>query len=246
LVGYTNGIYQIQEHTFSDMLEFDRLWEQAHALQWEDRFSVLRSAAVLYRGAFLNGITGHAWRDEIANKYRKRMGWLKWQLAGLYFRDGQNQEAINLLEDAIDINPYFQNGIEDLMRVLHYQEEHAQAVHSFNLWAARLKADLDIEPSDRLKSVQMRVADAMPVTRAFSSGTLSRAGMRGPRSLPRLTAPPALTSQDELAQQPYVFAANMDEMKAKMRATGYVPEDERPGYIAPPAFPTEAHKDATK
>jgi DNA-binding SARP family transcriptional activator len=176
---YDNGIYKCQDHTWCDVLEFEQLWDQAHAMPWEDRFSTLRSAAVLYRGAFLNGISNHYWRDEVANKFRKRMGWLKWQLAGLYFRDGQFQEAVTLLEEAMEINPYFSNGMEDLMRVLNHMEEHAQAVHTFNLWAERIKRDLDIEPSDRMGQLKIRIGDAVSdVTRPFAPGALQRAGVR--------------------------------------------------------------------
>src|SRR5260370_22237351 len=197
---YDNGVYKCQDHTWCDVLEFERLWDQAHAMPWEDRFSILRSAAVLYRGAFLNGISNHYWRDEITNKLRNRMGWLKWQLAGLYFYDGQFQEAMTLLEESLDINPYFSNGMEDLMRVLNHMEEHAQAVHTFNLWAERVKRDLDTEPSDRMGQLKIRIGDAVSdVTRPFAPGALQRAGVRGPRSLPRLhslsDSPPATVAR---------------------------------------------------
>src|SRR5260221_5402112 len=103
---------------------------------------------------------------------------------------------MTLLEEAMDINPYFQNGMEDLMRVLNHMEEHAQAVHTFNLWAERIKRDLDIEPSDRMGQLKIRIGDAVSdVTRPFAPGALQRAGVRGPRSLPRLhslsDSPPA-------------------------------------------------------
>jgi hypothetical protein len=83
----------------------------------------------------------------------------------------------------------------------------------------------------------MRVADAVPVTHAFSSGALMRSGMRGPRSLPRLT------SQDEPATPP--LARNLDELYAKMRASGHTPEHERPEYVAPPPF-SERNKKTSK
>src|SRR5260221_14383664 len=93
---------------------------------------------------------------------------------------------MTLLEEAMDINPYFSNGMEDLMRVLNHMEEHAQAVHTFNLWAERVKRDLDIEPSDRMNQLKIRVGDAVPdVTRAFTSGALRRGGEGGRRPPPR-------------------------------------------------------------
>jgi hypothetical protein len=87
----------------------------------------------------------------------------------------------------MEINPYFQNGMEDLMRVLNHMEEHAQAVYTFTLWKDRVKRDLDIEPSDRMNQLKIRIGDAVSdVTGAFGTGAMRRAGIRGPRSLPRL------------------------------------------------------------
>src|SRR5260221_10700471 len=136
---------------------------------------------------------------------------------------------MTLLEEAMDINPYFSNGMEGLMRVLNHMEEHAQAVHTFNLWAERVKRDLDIEPSDRMNQLKIRVGDAVPdVTRAFTSGALRRVGMRGPRSLPRLH------SMSDSGSSPATVGRTWADLQAKMGSYPSASSSTNPNTPTPP------------
>lgn len=194
-VALRDGVYQFVGSVLCDAVEFDHLHERSRTLEFGDRYDTLQRAVALYRAPFLQGISGYVWVDELRTQYERRVGWMHYQLAALYFADEQYQESLSHLERALLQNPFFDAAVEDLMRVLFFMDQPIQALHVFDVYAERVNATFGCPPPRTLRELRVKVAQDLaavgapaPVTGAFSEGRMRRQGIVRTHSRPRLRA----------------------------------------------------------
>lgn len=138
------------EYWSCDVTELERAFDK---LDWE-------TVVQRYEGEFLLGthIFGVApelefWIEEKRQRLRERAHAALWKLAEFKRAIGKEHEAIELLRRALALGICDEVLLRELVVLLHERGDRAGAIEVYKRFAARLEADLEVEPAPETQSL---------------------------------------------------------------------------------------------
>lgn len=191
LITNQNGIYRLTESVWVDVIEYERLYEQARmAESLYDQYGAYRRVAQLYQGDFLDGIEKNAWVAENRARYRNYQAWLCVTLASIHHEQGEYHEANYFLDEALYVNPRFDPAVEQKIRLYDQLSQRSEAVELYHTYENRIMMELGVKPAPSIARLiaRMEAAPNGQVTSPFSEIHMRKASL-GPR---RMTPVPRL------------------------------------------------------
>ncbi|HLK56032.1 MAG TPA: AAA-like domain-containing protein [Chthonomonadaceae bacterium] len=145
------------KHVTTDVLEFDALLKRARGTAAVAERALLREQAIaLYRGALLTGCY-EDWALRAQSVYQGHYGEALADWAQDLERQQNWEEASIAARRAIDADPFRETAMLVLMRVLARQGHPTRAIEAFRRLQARLREEMDIEPSQELRQLVKRL-----------------------------------------------------------------------------------------
>jgi DNA-binding SARP family transcriptional activator/TolB-like protein len=127
-----------------------------------------QSAVNLYRGELLSGflISGSPEFDQWLDKERARLKTqaidAAWRLSSRSTESGDQESAQRWAKRAIELDPYSEEGMRRLLGLLDKSGNRAEAIRIYEDFRARLKRDLDIEPSSETRGLAQSLRISQP------------------------------------------------------------------------------------
>ncbi|HEY0672898.1 MAG TPA: BTAD domain-containing putative transcriptional regulator [Longimicrobiales bacterium] len=148
-------------------LNWEKWW--CDAVELRAALAAQRYAEVLnlYRGELLGGFHVNAspefdqWLDAERAAAREDAATASLQLAAEAVASGDADLAIACLRKALAIKPFEESILQRLMDLLHRKGEGHTALTEYERFAARLAADLELEPSRQSTEVALRIRDSL-------------------------------------------------------------------------------------
>jgi DNA-binding SARP family transcriptional activator/TolB-like protein len=184
-------------------LDLDRCWCDVMVFDDSIEAEEWQAAAELYQGDLLPGLhlsevpEFERWLDETRTQLRGAAVRAASQLSKRHDAQGRSSDAIRWARRAIELSPYDEDAIRRLLALLIKAGDRAGAIQVYELFAQRLEADLELEPSADTVTLIESVHRAVP-----SDESPSRAGQRLSQPVPA----------KEPSEDPYMGApANLDQ-----------------------------------
>jgi TolB-like protein/DNA-binding SARP family transcriptional activator len=136
-------------------------------------------ALALYRGELLAGFHISAapdferWLDEERSRLRQRAGEAAWALAAAREREGDAAGAVEAARRATALASPDETALRRLLLMLERLGERAAAVRAYEAFAAKLKAEYELEPSAETQALVARIRSAAPPVGPLSGGAAS-------------------------------------------------------------------------
>ena len=107
-------------------------------------------AAALYTGRYFSD-KAYEWTLNTSTRLENDFKTLIYRLATEYMKTGDQKAACSAIARILEQDPYEEEAVEKLMSLLLYSGENAAAARVYREYEEKLKAELDIAPSDDLK-----------------------------------------------------------------------------------------------
>lgn len=127
-----------------------------------DEMATLERAVTLYRGDYLPEAPAHDW--VLAERERLRELYLRagCRLAALQLEDGRANAALELAQTLLGYDPCWEEAHRLVIRALAGLGNRAAALRAFETCAARLRAELDVEPAPATRELQRQLLEQDP------------------------------------------------------------------------------------
>jgi DNA-binding SARP family transcriptional activator len=129
-----------------DAWEFERLIDDAERKEnAADAIVELRAAVALYRGEFCDDVY-YSWLEPVRERYRGLFIEACARLAYLLSTVGEHDEALSVLDRAIQVDPVCEDLVRRAIAVEATLGRRSSALARYRRLEARLDAELDVEP----------------------------------------------------------------------------------------------------
>jgi predicted ATPase/DNA-binding SARP family transcriptional activator len=126
-------------------------------LEGFDVVTALQSALSLYHDHFMNGETAGRWRDEEQDRLRRLYCDVGERLGCVLQQRGDFKDAAAAFEQVIAKEPLHEGAHRGLIECLAQLGHRARALRHFERYAARLEAELELEPEPELVELSERI-----------------------------------------------------------------------------------------
>ena len=160
----------------------------------ENRAALLRKAIGIYRGEYLSGEAGELWLMNFRNYFRRLFLGAVHELADILKLQSEFEEAVLLLGEAIEAEPYEELLYSRQIELLILIGEYAHAKRQYKSIERLLRKEFDAEPSaefkglwhDIAKTAESRSADLDEVKTDLESNVKNNAILCGPETFKRI------------------------------------------------------------
>jgi ABC-2 type transport system ATP-binding protein len=173
-----NGAYQLLvDPVRVDAHRFGLLVAQAReAGDDEQKATLLRRALSLWRGPALTGVIDEAVREQVCRGLEEsRIAALE-ELFDAELRLGQHRELIDRLAAVVQEHPFREQLVATLMLALHRSGRTVDALRAYRRTRQRLHDEYGLEPSVRLRTLEMEILRDNVAPLTDGSSALARCG----------------------------------------------------------------------
>jgi DNA-binding SARP family transcriptional activator/predicted ATPase len=148
-----------------DVLAFaQRLSEARAAVDGGAAEAALQQAMSLYRGELAQGCPVDEWLSGRRETLRVEFAWALDRLAELKRKADDDESAIGLYQQLVDIDPGNELAHRSLMELYAATDHPERAIHQYSVCKRLLRHELDVEPSPATQAVLQRILSAPPAT----------------------------------------------------------------------------------
>jgi serine/threonine-protein kinase len=138
------------------------VWCDASEFLSEAKQEHYARALELYRGDLLNGFFADApgferWLEEERVHFRDVAGMCAWSLAERYATSADLTSATRWARRAVNLAPTDERRLRKALSLLHQAGDRAGAVKLFDDFARRLRAELDVDPSQETQALMREI-----------------------------------------------------------------------------------------
>ncbi|MEX2555566.1 MAG: BTAD domain-containing putative transcriptional regulator [Actinomycetota bacterium] len=155
-----------------DAFEFARLAKEAERGDVARSVKKLRQAVALYRGNFCDELS-YPWAEPIRERYRSMFTRAAARLAEILTEVGENEEALEVLERAIEVDVLCEDLWRRAMLVESALGRRAAATERYNKLRQLLATELDVEADPETQRIARSLAAADPTRVATGDATRS-------------------------------------------------------------------------
>jgi DNA-binding SARP family transcriptional activator len=151
-------------------LEGELLLSAGDRLGGADR---LRQALTLWQGPYLDDLYGDWTAARRQELYQRRLSCLE-RLAGVELETGSADSAIQLYQQILTAEPYYEQAHRGLMRCFVARGEPSRAIQQFRAYAARLRQDLKTIPAKETFALCQSILEEMETSEPAFATIVSR------------------------------------------------------------------------
>lgn len=145
-----------------DVEEFDRLVAEGAAAKSPDKkLDRFGQAIALYEGDFLPGSSCEEWVISLSACYRSKYFSCVFETLELLMKRGQYDEARQVAEKAIVVDPFEEHAHAYLIRALICQDKQAQALEHYRRITELFYRELGVKPSETLRSLYREITKSI-------------------------------------------------------------------------------------
>jgi DNA-binding SARP family transcriptional activator/predicted ATPase len=126
--------------------------------------AALQQALALYRGELAQGCPVDEWLSGRRETLRVEFAWMLDQLAELKRKAGDDEAAISLYQQLVDLDPGNELAHRSLMELYAATDHPERAIHQYSVCKRLLRHELDVEPSPATQAVLQRILSTPPAT----------------------------------------------------------------------------------
>jgi DNA-binding SARP family transcriptional activator/predicted ATPase len=141
--------------------------------------AALQQALALYRGELAQGCPVDEWLSGRRESLRVEFAWMLDRLAELKRKAGDDQAAIGLYQQLVDLDPGNELAHRSLMELYAATDHPERAIHQYSVCKRLLRHELDVEPSPATQAVLQRILSTPPA--APVRGATAPSSMPAPR-----------------------------------------------------------------
>jgi DNA-binding SARP family transcriptional activator/predicted ATPase len=130
----------------------------------------LQQALALHRGELAHGRPADEWLSERREAFRVEFAWVLDQLAAHRRAAGDDDGAIGLYQQLVDLDPGNELAHRALMELYAASGHPERAIHQYSVCKRQLQHELDVEPSPATQAVLQRIVSAPPGSGARAAG----------------------------------------------------------------------------
>lgn len=159
-VARSGDIYRVQPELFDvDVWEFDRLLEEANR-DTDRAAELLRTAIDLCRGRLLEGAY-YDWAEPLRSHFHRRFVDAMVRLADIHSAQGSHEDAVNVLEKAITVEPFGEYIYRKAMTSYADLGRRNEIWRLYRRLEAVLAEDLDAEPEEETVTLKDKLLDGL-------------------------------------------------------------------------------------
>lgn len=147
-----------------DAFEFARLVKEAEREDVAESVTKLRQAVALYRGNFCDDLS-YPWAEPVRERYRSMFTRASAWLAEILTGAGENEEALEVLERAIQVDVLCEDLWRRAMLVESALGRRAAAADRYNRLRELLASELNVEPDPETQRIARSLASNDPALR---------------------------------------------------------------------------------
>lgn len=158
-IRYENDLYRFNydiDYEY-DVEDFEAFIAKAkNAQDAQQKIIFYQKATNLVQGPYLNDVYSD-WAIE--ERRRLEQIYLKalYELADLYLKDGQLENAINICEKAIQIDPSEEKAYEIAMKTYYKLGQRASIIHIYQRYTETMKKQYDLQPSKEMEDLYQKL-----------------------------------------------------------------------------------------
>jgi len=145
-----------------DAIAFEVRLREAHAFaecrQWAEAVEAFDEVLALYRGDFLCEDLYEEWTSRPRERFSEEFVGGLVRLGACYAELGRMRQAISSCRRALEVMPYHENAVAQLMTYYARTGDRGKALASYDAAADRLRDQLDVEPSADLQGLRNSIA----------------------------------------------------------------------------------------
>jgi ATP/maltotriose-dependent transcriptional regulator MalT/DNA-binding SARP family transcriptional activator len=133
----------------------------------------LRQALTLWQGPYLDDLFGDWTAARRQELYQRRLSYLE-RLAGLELETGSPDSAIQLYQQVLATEPYYEQAHRGLMRCFVARGEPSRAIQQFRVYTAHLREDLQTVPAKETFALCQSILEEMETSESAFAQIVSR------------------------------------------------------------------------
>jgi DNA-binding SARP family transcriptional activator/predicted ATPase len=124
--------------------------------------AALQQALALYRGELAQGCPVDEWLSGRRETLRVEFAWMLDRLAELKRKASDDEAAIGLYQQLVDLDPGNELAHRSLMELYAATDHPERAIHQYSVCKRLLRHELDVEPSPATQAVLQRILETPP------------------------------------------------------------------------------------